>query len=250
MGNPQSGAPPAVIHTTRIHPYSEAGDRRPGSAPTSINPIGKRRTPHQRRDPVMYHLIVHTAAGRNYQAAAGTGDETLDIVRDHLARHLADGPSAGPLPAPGARNTSAGSTSTATPTTSRTTSPAPSTGTTASGTAWPGSSTSNTIVGAVRFNDRQHADQPGGRDHVTNRPPPPWRIPTATAAMIAPVRTPARAAGLGGHRRPARHPAGQQVLTIPPRRLRADANSGWSIQFRGGMGGLGSRPTASATSAP
>ena len=40
----------------------------------------------------MYHLIVDTAAGRHYQAAAGTGDETLDILRDHLARHLADGP--------------------------------------------------------------------------------------------------------------------------------------------------------------
>jgi hypothetical protein len=40
----------------------------------------------------MYHLIVDTAAGRHYQAAAGTGDETLDILRDHLARHLAAGP--------------------------------------------------------------------------------------------------------------------------------------------------------------
>ena len=40
----------------------------------------------------MYQLTIDTSTGQHHQAEAGTGDEILEILRDHLARHLASGP--------------------------------------------------------------------------------------------------------------------------------------------------------------
>jgi hypothetical protein len=40
----------------------------------------------------MYELSVATGAGQHHQATADTGDETLEVLRDHLTRHLPAGP--------------------------------------------------------------------------------------------------------------------------------------------------------------
>jgi hypothetical protein len=40
----------------------------------------------------MYRLSVDTSTGQHYQATTDTGDETLEILRDHLTRHLLAGP--------------------------------------------------------------------------------------------------------------------------------------------------------------
>jgi len=40
----------------------------------------------------MYQLTVDTSTGQHHQAAVGTGDETLEVLREHLARHLPAGP--------------------------------------------------------------------------------------------------------------------------------------------------------------
>lgn len=40
----------------------------------------------------MYRLSVDTSTGQHYQATTNTGDETLEILRNHLTRHLVAGP--------------------------------------------------------------------------------------------------------------------------------------------------------------
>ncbi len=40
----------------------------------------------------MYRLNVDTSTGEHHQATTGTGDQTLEILRIHLARHLPAGP--------------------------------------------------------------------------------------------------------------------------------------------------------------
>src|SRR6478736_2455040 len=40
----------------------------------------------------MYRLSVDTSTGQHYRATTDTGDETLEILRDHLTRHLIAGP--------------------------------------------------------------------------------------------------------------------------------------------------------------
>lgn len=40
----------------------------------------------------MYQLTVDTSTGQHHHAEAGTGDEALEALRCHLARHLPAGP--------------------------------------------------------------------------------------------------------------------------------------------------------------